>query len=180
MSFEYYYRKGQFIFQALIGLFLLGFIASWSFGAFTIIQGMSRFPRPSGANPFFFIQAIFFIVPILMTIIGLSTFGQALLKIFYRKPVVAGDAQGLKLLGRWLKSYHLLWGDIDYVRHEYRTSHVRYNHSSNHFRQSHWLIVKPKEGRAIEIDIANIDGTIDDIVADIKKMAPHVVVKGMG
>ncbi len=182
MEFKYYYRKGPFIGQSIVAVIILGFIFFWMRTAFTILSFGREIESTTGQHlhPFWTIRILFTIVPIIMIIIGLIILGQSLVKLISTKPVVAGDGQGLQVTGKWFKTHRFMWDEIDYLRYEHRMRHSGYYvNNQSYFRQTQWLIVKPKDGRSAEVDITHIDGNIDDVVSDIKKLAPHILIKGL-
>ncbi|MDQ0221633.1 hypothetical protein [Streptococcus moroccensis] len=179
MTFEYYYRKSALGFQLFFGFFFIGavffgFFRMASLSGFTRMGPMARTPHIS---PF---GLLFFIVPLMLMLAGLKIFVPSLLKLVVRKPVISGDGHGMQVLGKWSKSYYFQWQEIDYVRYEQRIRRTNFHEGNGPtYNQSQWLIVKPKDGQAVEVEIGQLTGTIDDITSDIRKLAPQIPIMGL-
>ena len=162
-SFRYYYRKRSLISTFIFGLVFLGFVIFWMRGAWLF---MGNFPQ-TGTDD----RGV-------ISYIGLYTTLPTLYKILSPSAVIAGDDQGLSIRGSWFQTHHYAWSDLDYVRYEQRT---RFYHNQNNLSSGsytvEWLMVKPKMGRTVSVDITHLDGTVDDILSDVRKLAPNLDIK---
>ncbi|AND78716.1 hypothetical protein [Streptococcus pantholopis] len=180
-DFRYRYRKTAMIWQAVIGFFFLGFVLFWLRAAPFILDSMTTIPGRSDSSLFATVGLNIFV---LMTMIaaGLCLVISALLKLFIPIKVISGDEQGLTVRGPWLRSYHLSWGEIDYLRYEQR---LIYHRPSKKLRTnfetstSEILLIKPLQGKTVQVNITHLDGRIDDIVADIRSYLPNVKIIGL-
>ncbi|MEX2803701.1 hypothetical protein AB3329_01105 [Streptococcus sp. H31] len=182
-EFYYRYRRTAFIWPFVFGLFFFGFILFWMKAAFfIIIGGFSSLSAIPDGSPFAAIGSVFIFVPLILIAAGLWIVIPAFIKLFFPIKVIFGDEQGLTVRGPWLRSYHLSWGEIDYLRYEQR---LRYHRSSNRMRTdletstSEILLIKPLQGKTVQVNITYLDGRIDDIVADIRRYLPNVKITGL-
>ena len=176
-SFRYYYRKRSLISTLLFGLVFLGFVIFWMRGAWLF---MGNFPQTGtdDRGVFSYIGSMFTIVPLFMLGVGLYMTLPTLFKILSPAAVIAGDDQGLSIRGSWFQTHRFAWSDLDYVRYEQRTRFYqnRNNLSSGSYTVE-YLMVKPKMGRTVSVDITHLDGTVDDILSDMRKLAPNLDIK---
>lgn len=181
LDFEYRYRRWFFLLQALFATLFIGSILFWMHTAWNIF---SQFPSPlfSDAAKLNVFTIIMTGVPIFMLIIGFCFLIPALYKLLVPVVVIGGNGQGIEFRGSWLKKYNLAWSEIEYVRYNRETSIYR-GSSANNYRSSihtsSYLLIKPVNGRSVKVDITNLDGAVDDIIGDMKKYAPNLVVKGL-
>ena len=176
-SFRYYYRKRSLISTFIFGLVFLGFVIFWMRGAWLF---MGNFPQTGtdDRGVISYIENMFTIVPLFMLGGRLYMTRPTLYKILSPAAVIAGDDQGLSIRGSWFQTHHYAWSDLDYVRYEQRTRFYHNQHilSSGTYRVE-WLMVKSKMGRTVSVDITHLDGTVDDILSDVRKLAPNLDIK---
>lgn len=177
-SFNYYYRKRSLMPQVLFGFVFIAIILFWMRGAWVMMGG--TFQTSNQAPEIFSqIRTMFTIVPLVMLAVGLYITLSSLVKILSPSAVISGDDQGLTIRGSWLKTYRFSWSELSYVRYEQR-SHSYYSQNSMSSRSylQELLLIKPQVGRTVSVGIHQLDGAIDDIVADIRQVAPNLEIKG--
>lgn len=177
-SFSYYYRKSSLIPQVLLGLLFNAFIIFWMRAAVVITDRGVEVGGSFGER-FANMRMMFTVIPVFMLAVGIYITLSPLIKILLPSAVIAGDEQGLTVRGAWLKKHHFTWSELSYIRYEQRTNLYRNQHSgSMRSYLQELLMIKPQTGRTVSVGLHQLDGTVDDIVADIRKVAPNLEIKG--
>lgn len=177
-SFSYYYRKSSLLPQILFGFVFIAFILFWMRGARVMMGGVPQSAH-HGSDIFSNLQMMFTIVPLFMLAVGFYMTLLPLFKMLLPGPVIAGDDQVLIIRGSWMRKYQFSWSELSYIRYEQRTNIYRNQHSgSMRSYLQELLVIKPQTGRSVSVGLHQLDGTIDDILADIRTVAPNLEIKG--
>lgn len=178
-NFHYRYRKSAFLWRFIFGLVYVGFILFWMRMAWSMMGNFSHIGNDTSTGIFTPMRGMFTIIPLILLAVGLYITFTSLFKVLSTSAVIAGDDQGLTIKGTWFKKYHFAWSDLEYVRYEQQTRF--YQNTNNMATGSYlqeYLMVKPKVGRTVSVNISQLDGAVDDILSDIRRIAPILEIKG--
>ena len=180
-EFRYRYRKTALLWQIVLGFFFLGFVLFCLRTASFILGDTANISGHSDSSPFAIAGFMFTFVFMIMIAAGLWLIIPTLIKILVPLNIIAGDEQGLSVRGPWLKNYYFSWSDIDYLRYEKRLSYYRSSNSRHTVLETmnEILLIKPLQSKSVRINVTYLDGSIDDIVADIRRYLPNIKVNGL-
>ncbi|MBP2622790.1 hypothetical protein [Streptococcus oricebi] len=173
--FDYRYRKKNFISRLFLATFILAFTIVWSLAAsqFFPVFGASdsHFSFSLGKMLFVFVPSCFFILSLYMLI-------TALIRLLPLS-IIKGNQEGLMVRPGYFKSYFLSWSEIESLRYEsgtYTTYDSDYGRRDSRYD---YLYIKPVDKRTLRVTISDLNGTIDDLVSDFKKINPNLTIKGI-
>ena len=173
LLFDYRYRKGRYLGRLLFGLLILIFIIFWSLGTLGLL---TSFDHRNSHFPLTGIRLLFILVPLIFLVLSLYIMLTALVRLLPLSIISARD-NDLILRTGYFKTIRLAWSEIESVRYD-SVTRLSYNSDYRGSYRYEYLYIKPLNGRTISLEISDLNGTIDDILSDFKKLAPHLEIRG--
>ena len=173
--FSYGYRKGKALFELVFASIFCSFLVFWLSTAFSIFsfstehfgKGVSDFP------PVFSIMSV---IPLLMFIFGLWIWLTSLGKLLLPLALVEGDDQYLYLRPALWQKVALAWDSVESLRYEQSfSSYSQQSRVYSHF----YVYIKAQGHKTVKLNIGDMDGEVDDLVADLKASQPNIAIRGL-
>lgn len=162
---KFYYRKAPYLLQlamSVVFLVLMGILTSQLYNFF-------KKDLPIRGNSVFGIPIIFVVIIVAFVSSLIYLIIKAGRIIFLSGPAIIIEEQSILIENK----HRFFWTDITYI--EYKRSR---GWSREEFDRFYYLLLKPRNGRKLKVELTYIKGPHDEIFSAIYQFAPKLEIKG--